>query len=258
MIRKFFKYQGTGNDFIIIDARDEKFDIDNSTIASLCNRRMGIGADGLMILSLESGYDFRMTYYNSDGNESTMCGNGGRCMVAFAKQLGLIKNTAKFIAIDGEHDATIDENNQVKLHMNNVTDIQFHDAYTILNTGSPHYVKWIKDTQSCNVFNEGRIIRNEPRFMPSGINVNFAAITNNILHVRTYERGVEDETLSCGTGVTAAAIASTCSQTGTFHIDVITPGGNLMVDFAKDSSTSATDVYLTGSATFVFTGSIEV
>jgi len=258
MILKFYKYQGTGNDFIIVDAREKAFQATSTTIANLCHRHMGIGADGLMILSLEAGYDFRMTYYNSDGNESTMCGNGGRCMVAFAKQLGLVKAIAKFIAIDGEHDASIDEHNQVKLHMKDVDDIQFYDTYTLLNTGSPHYVKWIKDPALCDVVQEGRSIRNEARFMPKGINVNFAAISDQILNVRTYERGVEDETLSCGTGVTAAAIASTCSTTGKYQIQVNTPGGQLMVEFVKDRKNSAKEVYLSGPARFVFSGSIEV
>jgi diaminopimelate epimerase len=258
MICNFYKYQGTGNDFIIIDGRVEPFITDTAAIARLCDRHLGIGADGLMIMTLEEGYDFRMTYYNSDGKESTMCGNGGRCMVAFAKYKNLVKEEAHFIAIDGPHNAEIMQDGCIKLQMNNVTDIEQHEGYSLLNTGSPHYVKWVNDPYACNVFSEGRAIRNEERFMPLGINVNFATAGASPLIVRTYERGVEAETLSCGTGVTAAAIASTQVETGSFCIPVETPGGNLEVRFIKPNSHSATEVYLSGPATFVFSGSIEI
>lgn len=254
----FYKYQGTGNDFLLFDNRNGELTLTNDTIAALCHRRFGVGGDGLMLLQEEAGYDFRMVYYNSDGGESTMCGNGGRCMVAFAKSLGLIKDTAKFIAIDGVHSAKIDDDGNVHLHMNDVQQIDFHEGYTILNTGSPHYVKWVKEVNNTDVFHEGRKTRNQAEYQPKGINVNFVEIQPEKLLVRTYERGVEDETLSCGTGVTAAAIAATCSSTGSFTSSIETPGGQLKVSFTKNTPTTAHNVILSGPATFVFKGEIEV
>jgi diaminopimelate epimerase len=252
----FYKYQGTGNDFILFDNREQKYSFSKEQVAKMCHRRFGIGADGLMLLENEFDYDFRMVYYNSDGGESTMCGNGGRCMVAFAKQLGIINDTAKFIAIDGPHYATISADGIVNLQMQDVTGMDIHAGYTILNTGSPHYVKWVNDVKSIEVFKEGRSIRQQPDFMPSGINVNFTQVIGDNLHVRTYERGVEDETYSCGTGVTAAAIAATCSTTGNYTTHIHTPGGDLSVSFTKDTPTTAKNVILTGPAIFVFQGTI--
>jgi diaminopimelate epimerase len=254
----FYKYQGTGNDFILFDNRDGNIDISAAEVAKLCDRHFGIGADGLMLLQNEPGYDFRMVYYNSDGNESTMCGNGGRCMVAFAKSLGIIKNTASFVAIDGPHTATVNANGIVSLRMQDVKNVDIQDGYTILNTGSPHYVLWVTDAKNTEVFHQGRKIRNQPAFQPDGINVNFVQIHDGKLTVRTYERGVEDETLSCGTGVTAAAIAATAKFEGEFSTDIETPGGNLQVTFTKNSATTAIDVMLIGPATFVFKGEVEV
>jgi diaminopimelate epimerase len=254
----FYKYQGTGNDFILFDNRDGNIDLSTAEVAKLCDRHFGIGADGLMLLQNEPGYDFRMGYYNSDGNESTMCGNGGRCMVAFAKSLGIIKNTASFVAIDGPHTATINANGIVSLRMQDVKNVDIQDSYTILNTGSPHYVLWVTDAKNTEVFHQGRNIRNQPEFQPDGINVNFVQIHDGKLTVRTYERGVEDETLSCGTGVTAAAIAATAKFEGEFSTDIETPGGNLQVTFTKNSATTAIDVMLIGPATFVFKGEVEV
>ena len=211
-----------------------------------------------MLLEHAAGYDFRMVYYNSDGNESTMCGNGGRCITAFAKSLGMIHNAARFLAIDGEHTATIGEDGLISLQMQDVQHIDIQEGHTILNTGSPHYIVWVKEVAAIDVFHEGRTIRNLPRFQPAGINVNFVAINNNLLSVRTYERGVEDETLSCGTGVTAAAIAATCNATGTFKTPIATPGGHLQVSFTKPTPTSATNVVLIGPATFVFKGEVAL
>jgi diaminopimelate epimerase len=217
---------------------------------------MGIGADGLMLLEHAAGYDFRMVYYNSDGRESTMCGNGGRCITAFAKSLGMIHNNARFIAIDGEHTATIREDGLISLHMKDVKDMDIQHGFTILDTGSPHYIAWVKDVMHIDVYDEGRTVRNLPQFQPDGINVNFVELHDGKLLVRTYERGVEDETLSCGTGVTAAAIAATCNAMGTFKTSIETPGGHLEVSFVKHSPTSASDVMLIGPATFVFKGDI--
>ena len=253
----FYKYHGTGNDFILFDNRQGQYSFSGEQVAQMCHRRFGIGADGLMLLDHTQGYDFRMVYYNADGGESSMCGNGGRCMVAFAKKLGIIHAEAKFLAIDGEHTATIHESGIVNLHMGDVKEIDVFDGYTILNTGSPHYVAWVKDVNQVDVFSKGREIRNYPQFQPGGINVNFTELTNGQLSVRTYERGVEDETLSCGTGVTAAAIAATCSETGSFKTSVTTPGGMLEVSFTKDTAHTAKDVILSGPAVFVFKGTLN-
>lgn len=254
----FHKYHGTGNDFILIDNRDGNISLTKTHVASLCHRRFGIGADGLMLLELALGYDFRMVYYNSDGGESTMCGNGGRCITAFAKSLGIVDTVADFLAIDGPHSASINENGIISLHMKDVPEMSIYDDHTILNTGSPHYIQWEKDVKGVDVFTAGRSIRNRGVFQPDGINVNFVQFVDDKLFVRTYERGVEDETLSCGTGVTAAAIAATCSATGSFSTGIETPGGHLQVSFIKNTPVSATNVVLTGPAIFVYSGSIEV
>ncbi len=254
---EFYKYHGTGNDFIIIDNRNGEVVLTADDVADLCNRRFGIGADGLMLLEQAEGYDFRMVYYNSDGNESTMCGNGGRCIVAFAREKGLISTKANFLAIDGAHAATIEDDGLVSLHMQDVTEIKLHEDHAVLNTGSPHYVRWVDDVVHTDVYGEGHSIRNLPVYQPKGINVNFVqALDGNRLLVRTYERGVEDETLSCGTGVTASAIAATGDTTGIFLTDIETPGGVLTVSFTKHDPLSATGIVLTGPAVLVFTGNI--
>lgn len=258
MTIQFCKYQGTGNDFILIDNRAKGILLTKDQVAFLSHRRFGIGADGLMLLEIAEGYDFRMVYYNSDGGESTMCGNGGRCITAFAKKLGLVEKVANFIAIDGPHFATINDDDTVSLHMQDVQEINVADGHTILNTGSPHYVQWVNDVQNTDVFTEGRRIRNQDEFQPKGINVNFVQLQNGKLWVRTYERGVEDETLSCGTGVTASAIAATAKATGEFNTTLYTPGGTLNVSFIKDSADTAKNVILRGPATFVFEGTIEL
>ncbi len=256
----FYKYQGTGNDFILMDNRKGELSmLSRSHIAALCHRRFGIGADGLMLLESAPDVDFRMVYYNADGGESTMCGNGGRCIVAFASHLGIIKNEAKFIAIDGAHLAGINEDGTVSLQMQDVSSITHHTGSSVLDTGSPHFIQWVEDAALANVFADGRSIRNEARFSPAGINVNFVQrIALNRLYVRTYERGVEDETMSCGTGVTAAAIAATGKDTGHFNTAIETPGGHLNVSFIKNASDTATEVWLTGPATPVFSGDIAM
>lgn len=255
----FYKYQGAGNDFILLDNRSSHIDLTNEQVAFLCDRRFGIGADGLMLLEEEQGTDFRMVYYNSDGGESTMCGNGGRCIAAFAKKLGLVKDDVRFVAIDGLHKAHINNDGIISLHMQDVKGIDAYDGFHILNTGSPHYVKWVANVRQCEVFSEGRAIRNQEEFQPKGINVNFVQrMDDNSLWVRTYERGVEDETLSCGTGVTAAAIAASGNETGSFKTHIYTPGGELKVSFIKDTATSAKDVVLTGPAVFVYEGTIKL
>ena len=255
---RFYKYQGTGNDFILVDNRDKKISLSTRQVAELCDRRFGIGADGLMLLEPEAGYDFKMVYYNSDGAESTMCGNGGRCITAFAQRLGIINGKASFVAVDGPHDADINDDGTVSLHMQNVTSIETFRDHCILNTGSPHYILWSEDVQEEDVVGKGRAIRHQPEFEPKGINVNFVQRRAGDIYVRTYERGVEDETYSCGTGVTAAAIASVGDKTGNFSIDIETPGGMLNVSFTKTGPASARNVVLTGPATFVFEGEVEI
>lgn len=254
----FYKYQGAGNDFILLDNRDLKIRLEKDAVKALCDRRFGIGADGLMLLEPASGADFRMQYYNSDGGLSTMCGNGGRCIVRFARDLGIISDSTNFIAVDGPHGARI-ENNEVALEMIPVESMERADDHVVLNTGSPHYIYWTSAPDQLDVKKLGAEIRYQSRFAPGGINVNFVARQpDGSLRVRTYERGVEDETYSCGTGVTAAAIASSGTARGSFHIPIQTPGGMLAVSFLKNSPDSAEHVVLHGPAEFVFSGKVQI
>jgi diaminopimelate epimerase len=256
---EFAKYQGTGNDFVILDNRDGIYsNLTKEQVAFICDRHFGIGADGLMMLQLKDHYDFEMIYFNADGGESSMCGNGGRCLVAFAKKLGVIKDKAHFIATDGPHEATIDEHDHVELKMKDVNAIERFTDHSILNTGSPHYVKWVNKTEEVDVFHEGRTIRYNEKFGSAGINVNFVSVQPHTIDVRTYERGVENETLSCGTGVTASAIAAFADSTEPQNITVKTPGGTLSVKFKKKGPTRFEDVWLCGPATFVFNGSMTL
>lgn len=255
----FAKYQGTGNDFVILDNRQGMYSgLTKKQVAFLCDRHFGIGADGLMMLQLKEGYDFEMIYYNADGGESSMCGNGGRCLVAFAKELGVIKDKACFIATDGTHEATITGDNHVELKMKDVTAIDKFTDHSILDTGSPHYVKWVQTTNDIDVFHEGRSVRYNEKFGQVGINVNFVAVQPNAIQVRTYERGVENETLSCGTGVTASAIAAFADSTEPQNVTVETPGGRLSVKFNPTGNSKFEDVWLCGPATFVFQGTIDL
>lgn len=254
----FYKYHGAGNDFILIDNRAAHITLTTAQVAGLCHRRFGIGADGLMLLQHTPGADFEMVYYNADGNESTMCGNGGRCIAAFAHLLGVTGMDMQFKAVDGMHEAHIHEDGIVSLHMQDVTAIDFKDDYTILDTGSPHFVQWVDELAGTDVFREGRKVRNREAFQPKGINVNFVQRKENGIAIRTYERGVEDETLACGTGVTAAAIVSVGVQTGHFSIPVKAEGGDLSVTFEKKDAGTAQHIILTGGATFVFKGTVDV
>ncbi len=256
----FYKYQGTGNDFIMIDNRDKKFVPDLSIVKKLCDRRFGIGADGLILLENVKDYDFSMLYYNSDGAESTMCGNGGRCITAFAAFLGVIKSNAKFIAIDGEHESEIFENKIVSLKMKDVSEVEKSGNDFILDTGSPHFVRFVDKISAIDVFHEGRKIRQSDRFAAKGINVNFVELKEGKLIVRTYERGVEDETLSCGTGVTASALAAASAglANGKSESEIVVQGGDLKVKYKIQKENSFTDVWLEGPATFVFKGEIEL
>lgn len=256
----FYKYHGTGNDFIIIDNRGGTIELTKDQVHKLCDRHFGIGADGLMLINHKSGFDFEMKYYNADGNESSMCGNGGRCMVQCAHDLGLRKNEYFFTASDGEHKAEMGDNGLVNLKMQDVNkiEISFFSDF-ILDTGSPHYVKSVSNIWDYDVVKEGRQIRNSKRFAKEGINVNFVEPGDQeFITVRTYERGVEDETLSCGTGVTAAALVFAHNDNGYNRVEVKTPGGHLAVEFEKLGDTSFRNIWLCGPVTFVFKGEAEI
>ncbi len=258
---EFYKYEGAGNDFIVIDDRTELFPRNNvGMVRFLCDRRFGIGADGLMLLRPSPGYDFQMVYYNSDGNESSMCGNGGRCMAAFAKRIGIVRERYTFIAVDGEHLAEILSDGQVRLKMVNVTEVESGNGYFYLDTGSPQYVKFVTSAGDLDVFTEGRKIRYNKRFNSRGTNVNFVENLKDHIFVRTYERGVENETLACGTGVVASAICSAILAEFNHQIisvPVKTKGGLLKVSFTRDDN-AFTGIWLEGPATFVFKGTVEI
>ncbi len=254
----FYKYQGTGNDFVIIDNRSGELELSQKQVALLCDRKFGIGADGLMLLNKLDGYDFAMKYYNADGNESTMCGNGGRCLSQFAKDSGIEKEAYLFLAIDGAHEVVFAQNGWVELKMKDVDGIKKYLSDFVLNTGSPHYIRKVADIKAIDVYTEGRTIRNSADFKAEGINVNFVAVNVNGLYVRTFERGVEDETLSCGTGVTAAALALGKTKEGLHEIAIETPGGNLKVKFNALTDGSFDNIWLCGPATFVFKGEIDL
>ena len=259
MILNFYKYQGTGNDFIIIDNRTKQVSLSKNQIIALCDRRFGIGTDGLIFLENHNELDFNMRYFNSDGNESTMCGNGGRCLVAFAKSLNIIDKSAIFNSIDGKHKAKINPDDTISLEMQNVNKVNLVNMNYFLNTGSPHYVTFKENIKDIDVFNRGKEIRNSAEFSPGGTNVNFVEFVNDEIYVRTYERGVENETFSCGTGVTASAIcASMHKKTDKSSCDIITNGGKLNVSFQKHDNNTFTDIWLTGPAKFAFKGEIEI
>lgn len=254
----FYKYQGTGNDFIIIDNRDNKFPKeDNNYIKVLCDRKFGIGADGLMLLEDSISFDFKMIYFNADGNLGSMCGNGGRCIVRFAEFLDIFNKKTTFEAIGKVYYATIDDD-LVSLKMNDVEDIEIHSNHIFLNTGSPHHVKFTENIDTLNVKNVGGKIRYDSPYFETGTNVNFVEqVDGNTFKVRTYERGVEDETLSCGTGVTAVAIASYAAKKSTERIiNLQTMGGKLEVSFDKENN-NYQNIVLKGPATFVYKGKIN-
>jgi diaminopimelate epimerase len=259
---EFHKYQGTGNDFIIIDNRTLKLDPPVSHVALMCDRHFGIGADGLILLNEAPGFDFGMRYYNSDGKESTMCGNGGRCITAFVASMGIIEEKAHFMASDGEHcSVIIGKNCQaqiISLKMRDVkVPVQSPDRFFI-HTGSPHYVLFAGGVEKMDILPRAREIRYSPEFAGMGTNVDFVEVFENELFVRTYERGVEGETLSCGTGVVAAALASSLkANDNRNHWLIRTPGGRLKVGFTRDQQ-KFTEIWLEGQAKFVFSGEIEI
>lgn len=256
---RFFKYHGTGNDFVMIDNRKGEFPLqDRQRIAAICDRRFGVGADGVIILEDHNRADFVMHYFNADGQPGSFCGNGGRCVVAFAKHLGIIDKQTNFAAFDGLHDATI-SGNIVSLSMRDVDHVQTYPKYVFLDTGSPHHVEFVNDIKSIDVPKRGSVIAHNEIYGDEGTNVNFVEIIEaKEIHVRTFERGVENETLSCGTGVTAAALAafSTAKVTNS-KIQVHTLGGDLTVSFATQDK-GFIDLVLTGPTKLVFSGTLEL
>jgi len=281
---RFHKYHGTGNDFILIDNREGSIQLSKEQVARICDRRLGIGADGLILMNRDRGYDFSMIYFNADGNESTLCGNGGRCIVAFAHSLGLIENRAIFTAIDGEHEAEILSQSgteiQIKIKMSDIptSGIRHLSSGIHIDTGSPHLVMFIDDISAVDVVAKGQKTHHDKQFAPDGTNVDFVQMNEDHLFVRTYERGVEDETLSCGTGVTAAALAYASLQSSvsnpqsairsnviarnevtkqTSKINVESQGGKLTVSFRQHEG-NFTDIWLEGPTEFVFAGEIKI
>ncbi len=257
---KFYKYNGAGNDFIIFDNRDKQIpNLSAKQIEFLCNRNFGIGADGVMILEKSTVADFEMAYFNADGSGGTMCGNGGRCLVAFAKKTGVITDYAKFLASDGLHEAYIDKNNTVKLKMAEPGKIvPVNDKAYFCNTGAPHHLEISDDIENIEVFREGQKIRYSDRYKKEGVNVNFVQFEDTqTIRIRTYERGVENETLACGTGSVAAALLFAHLNNSSQEISVKTRGGILTVHFVKQDD-SFHNVWLTGPAEFVFEGEINL
>lgn len=260
----FYKYQATGNDFILIDNRSAALNFSNRQIQQLCDRKFGIGADGLMLIEKHPSLDFNLVYFNSDGSQS-LCGNGSRAAVQFASLLGMVNGKASFNAYDGKHDAELASNDVVRLRMNDVNAVEKKGEDFFINTGSPHHIRFVNGVKEYPVFDEGKSIRYSEDYKPNGTNVNFVQILdNNTIFVRTYERGVENETLSCGTGIVAAALASSFKGFSS-PVKVKAIGGELSVDFKfKNSGESSghhgtfTDIFLTGPAKLVFEGDLEL
>lgn len=257
---QFYKYQGTGNDFVILDNRNRAYsNLTTEQLNFLCDRRFGIGSDGLMMLNLNPDFDFEMVYYNADGKEGSMCGNGGRCLTKFAYDLGIRKSLYKFIASDGPHESEIDDDGTVSLKMKDVGAIKETKGDFILDTGSPHYVKILESIDKLDVYGKGREIRYNDTFAERGINVNFVTMNgDDAISVRTYERGVEDETLSCGTGVTASALVCYHNENGFNEVQVQTKGGKLSVEYDRIDDNTYQNIWLCGPATKVFEGSITI
>ncbi len=253
---EFFKYQGTGNDFIMIDDRSAQFDLNNhELIAQYCHRKFGIGADGLILIRNLEEADFEMVYFNADGHLTSLCGNGSRCAVMFAHQLGMVKDQCQFMTVEGILEAKLTDG-LIHLKMPNVDTVETHKNHFYLHTGSPHHVCFVNDIENYDVFNQGRKIRQGAPYFEEGANVNFVMpMSDDQLFVRTYERGVEDETLSCGTGVTAAALVQGLKGAKS-PIKIKTLGGELQISFEKSPENKFTNIHLIGPATLVFSGKI--
>ena len=256
MVIEFYKYQATGNDFIIIDDRENIFDVnDSSLIKSLCERRLGIGADGLILLRDHLKYDFEMLYFNSDGAKSSLCGNGARCIVKFAFTLGIISEKTSFFAIDGEHQANLIEED-VSIRFNDISKIEFDNDNMVIDSGSPHFIILNEKINDINIDYEARKIRNSKKYKSKGINVNFVAV-DNAISMRTYERGVEAETLSCGTGAVATAVGLHYSKNIEDNIvQLNTKGGVLTVSFDEFNGCYK-NIWLTGEVNLIYIGEFE-
>ncbi|MDA9262119.1 diaminopimelate epimerase [Flavobacteriales bacterium] len=254
---KFHKYQGTGNDFVMIDNRESVFDKNNLKLVShLCDRKFGIGADGLILIENHDKVDFDMIYFNADGTKS-FCGNGSRCAVAFAKYLNIIESKTTFNAIDGIHEAIINEG-IVELKMGNVGQVEKGDDYFFINTGSPHYIEYKEDVQALDIVTEAHKVRYNSRFTEQGTNVNYVQKKSDVLEIRTYERGVEDETLSCGTGATAVALSGALKHGMKSPIAIKVQGGELQIKFNQVSSDEFNDIWLIGKGEKVYSGAFEM
>jgi diaminopimelate epimerase len=256
---QFTKYQATGNDFILMDNLSGEIKFSADEIQKLCDRKFGIGADGLILIEKSEQADFYINYYNSDGSQS-LCGNGSRAAVHFAAKLGLVKQQTIFDAYDGLHEAILLSDDIVDLQMRDVNHIVKRETGWFIHTGSPHVIEWVNRVENVDVYTKGKNIRYADEFAPAGTNVNFVEKkNNNTLYVRTYERGVEAETLSCGTGVTAAGLAAAL-EGYTSPVQIETKGGNLSVSFEKETSetnqTIFKNVHLIGPAKSVFVGEI--
>ena len=254
---EFYKYQATGNDFILVDNLSGQINLSQQQIQNLCDRKFGIGADGIILIEKHTDYDFEMVFFNPDGSQS-LCGNGSRCAVNFAQYLKIIDQKTTFLAFDGEHSAEILADKEVKLKMNDVQNVRLMGDGMFVDTGSPHLIKYVINIHNYPVYDEGRQIRNGGLFTEAGVNVNFVQMTgDNEIFVRTYERGVENETLSCGTGVTAAAIAASHKGLSS-PVMICTRGGNMSVSFTHNSADNYSEVYLIGPAVQVFKGIFEL
>jgi diaminopimelate epimerase len=257
----FYKYQATGNDFVLIDNRSGEYSFSVEQIKKICDRKFGVGADGMMLIEKDPALDFNLVYYNSDGSQS-LCGNGSRAAVNFASFLDLVNGHASFNAYDGKHEAEILSSGIVRLKMKDTHAIAQHGNDFIINTGSPHFIRFVQQVNEFPVVEEGKKIRYSEPYNEKGINVNFVELLpDNTLFVRTYERGVEDETLSCGTGVTAAALAASFKGY-TSPVSIKTRGGNLSIEFKSGQSAAGAasfqDIFLVGSAKMVFEGTLEL
>lgn len=253
----FHKYQATGNDFVVIDNRESKLQLSAEEVKHICDRRLGVGADGLMLVENHPSLQFNLTYYNSDGSQS-LCGNGSRAAVHFASSLGMVNGKSVFNAFDGEHSAELLPRGIVRLKMNPVNEVKQLGNDVFMNTGSPHFIRFVSDVSDYPVYEEGRKIRYSDEFKPGGTNVNFVSLQKeNTIFVRTYERGVENETLSCGTGVTAAAIAASFKGYSS-PVAIKTLGGELSVEFKSSQSGTFQEIFLIGPAKMVFEGDLEL
>lgn len=260
----FFKYQATGNDFVIIDNRSASLALTPEQVVRICDRRLGVGADGLMLIEKHPTLNFDLTYYNCDGSQS-LCGNGSRAAVLFASRLGMINGKSRFNAFDGEHSAELLPSGTIRLKMNPVSEVKQFGEDLYMNTGSPHLIRFVSDVRDFAVFENGRKIRYDEKFGPGGTNVNFVSLQNdNTIFVRTYERGVENETLSCGTGVTAAALAASIKGYSS-PVVIKTLGGDLSVEFKSGHSGLSVgqagtfeEIFLSGPAKMVFEGDLEL